>query len=315
MPRTAGLHHPGAGAAPYTAPVHFSLRCTPDPRSTDAPGERFDTDSGRATVGMTCRPTTARAPYRRRPLPLAALVPVLLLGLGGCAQPAGTDGPASAQQLAQQLEAEPGSGTGESTVAGASGTGDEAALARNALSVLDGIPIAGKTDWDGPFDRAGSFGDGWQDPDGNGCDARNDALAEAFTEVQLLRDGCRVASGVFTDPYSGQTVEFLRGPDTSDDVQVDHVVALYNAWRTGAQDLDFDERVQLANDPLNLQPTLDWVNDDKQSQDASQWLPPEEDYHCVYVARQVAVKASYGLWVTPAEHETINEVLQTCAAG
>nr|WP_244960889.1 HNH endonuclease family protein [Pseudoclavibacter chungangensis] len=128
----------------------------------------------------------------------------------------------------------------------------------------------------------------------------------------MLGDGCRVERGSFHDPYSGETVEFVRGPGTSDDVQIDHVVALYNSWRTGAQDLSFDERVALANDPLNLQPTLDWVNDEKMSQDASQWLPPSESYHCVYVARQIAVKASYELWVTAAERDAMTRVLHDC---
>ena len=191
----------------------------------------------------------------------------------------------------------------------------DAAIAADALDVLEDIEIRPRTEWDGPFDRAGSFGEGWQDPDGNGCDARNASLADAMTKVELLSDGCRVDFGVFTDPYSGETVDFHRGPDTSDRVQVDHVVALYAAWRTGAQDLTYEQRVQFANDPLNLQPTLDWVNDDKKSSSADQWLPPNEEYHCTYVSRQVAVKATYGLWVTQTEHDAMVDVLTECLAG
>ena len=187
-------------------------------------------------------------------------------------------------------------------------------VAATALDVLASLPVAPRTEWDGYFDRAGSFGEGWTDPDGNGCDARNDALRSALTDVSLLHDGCRVASGSFVDPYTGETAWFERGPESSDDVQIDHVVALYNAWRTGAQQLTFEQRVALSNDPLNLQPTLDWVNDDKQSSDASQWLPPNAAYHCTYVARQIAVKATYGLWVTRAEHDAMRDVLDDCAA-
>ncbi|KAB1650458.1 HNH endonuclease [Pseudoclavibacter endophyticus] len=197
-------------------------------------------------------------------------------------------------------------------VAAAGGDADPVGLAEAAADVLDGIAIAPRTEWDGRFDRVGSFGDGWGDPDGNGCDARNDALQQALAHAELLADGCRVASGVLDDPYTGETIAFERGPRTSEHVQIDHVVALYNAWRTGAQDLAYEERVAFANDPLNLQPTAGWANDDKQASDASQWLPPDEDYHCTYVSRQIAVKATYGLWVTQSEHDAMHGVLAAC---
>lgn len=234
---------------------------------------------------------------------LAALASVVVL-LAGCAVVAPapvSSADTSTDELAEQVGAADGAAA------------DGARLAATALDVLAGLEIAPKTEWDGHFDRQGSFGETWLDPDGNGCDARNDALRDALTDVTLLNDGCRVASGVFTDPYSGQTVDFERGPDTSDDVQIDHVVALYNSWRTGAQDLTFEERLALANDPLNLQPTLDWVNDEKASSDASQWLPPDDSYHCIYVSRQIAVKATYRLWVTQNELDAMVDVLEGCA--
>ncbi|MGO2113029.1 MAG: HNH endonuclease family protein [Pseudoclavibacter sp.] len=87
---------------------------------------------------------------------------------------------------------------------------------------------------------------------------------------------------------------------------------MFRAWRSGAQVLTYDERLLLANDPLNLQPTAGWANDDKQAADASRWLPPNEDYHCTYVARQIAVKATYDLWVTQAEHDTMVDILNGC---
>ena len=186
-------------------------------------------------------------------------------------------------------------------------------LAQQALSVLDTIPVRPKTEWDGPFDRAASFGDGWGDADGDGCNTRQEVLSQELDRVTMHRDGCRVNTGVLLDPYTGETIEFQRGERTSDRVQIDHVVALYNAWRTGAQDLTFDERVAIANDPLNLQATADWANDDKASKDASQWLPPNEAYRCTYVARQIAVKATYNLWVTPSEDDAMRAVLATCS--
>lgn len=227
--------------------------------------------------------------------------------LAGCQAPEAADAPAATPAgLLQQVE--------DVEQDGGATTDAAADLAATASEVLASIEVARKTEWDGYFDRVGSFGEGWGDPDGNGCDARNDALQAALDDVALLDDGCRVASGVFTDPYSGETVDFERGPETSDDVQIDHVVALYNAWRTGAQDLTFEERIALANDPINLQPTIDWVNDDKQASDASQWLPPDETYHCTYVSRQILVKATYGLWVTQNEHDAMRDVLDGCGA-
>ena len=178
--------------------------------------------------------------------------------------------------------------------------------------MLDTIPVAERTEWDGDFDRVASFGEGWADLDGDGCNTRQETLADDLEGIRMHRDGCRVDSGRLHDPYTGEVVDFSRGPSTSERVQIDHVVALYNAWRTGAQELSFEERVALANDPLNLQATVDWANDDKGSQDASQWLPPNGEYHCTYVARQIAVKASYGLWVTPAEDDAMRNVLATC---
>ncbi|MDO5053338.1 MAG: HNH endonuclease family protein [Pseudoclavibacter sp.] len=236
---------------------------------------------------------------RRRSAPLAVLAAAALIALSGCrAAPADTGAPATlVQELAEQ----------------GPGASPEASTARLAEQVLEGLPVRPRTEWDGPFDRKAAFGEGWTDPDGNGCDARNDALQEAMADERLLGDGCRVDRGTFTDPYSGQTVPFQRGPQSSERVQIDHVVALYNAWRTGARDWSFEQRQAFANDPINLQATLDWVNDEKKAQDASRWLPPDESYRCTYVARQIAIKASYGLWVTRAEHDAMREVLDGCA--
>lgn len=189
---------------------------------------------------------------------------------------------------------------------------EQADMAATALEVLDSIPVAERTEWDGPFDRATNFGDGWADLDGDGCNTRNEVLESQLSDVELLRDNCRVDTGVLEDPYTGETVTFQRGQHSSEKVQIDHVVAVYNAWRTGAQDLSYEERVAFANDPLNLQATQDWVNDEKMSLDASQWLPPDESYHCTYVSRQIAVKATYHLWVTPAEDAAMRDVLAEC---
>ena len=142
---------------------------------------------------------------------------------------------------------------------------------------------------------------------------RNDVLREQLTDITFKpgSNNCAVLSGVLADPYTGTTVEFVRGPGSSAQVQIDHIVALSDAWQTGAQLLDEATRRDFANDPRNLQATVGWLNQEKGDGDAASWLPPNAGYRCTYVSRIVDVKATYGLWVTPAEHDAIARVLDT----
>jgi hypothetical protein len=182
----------------------------------------------------------------------------------------------------------------------------------DAATALSTLPVKGRAPKTG-YDRE-QFGQSWRDIDRNGCDQRNDVLARDLTDVAFRPDtqSCVVQTGQLADPYSGRRVPFQRGQDTSDDVQIDHVVALSNAWQTGAQQLDPDTRERLANDPLNLMATEGAVNRAKSDSDAATWLPPASDFRCTYVARQVAVKAKYQLWVTAAERDAIARVLSDC---
>jgi hypothetical protein len=178
-----------------------------------------------------------------------------------------------------------------------------------AAAALAVLPVKGRAPKTG-YDRA-QFGQAWRDIDLNGCDQRNDVLARDLVD-EVLRGRCVVLSGILTDAYTGTTVAFLRGQTTSDDVQIDHVVALSAAWQTGAQQLDPAEREQLANDPLNLQAVEGPVNQSKGDSDAASWLPPAKTYRCTYVARQIAVKTRYRLWVTTAERDAMATVLSSC---
>ena len=149
------------------------------------------------------------------------------------------------------------------------------------------------------------------DTDGNGCDTRHDVLRRDLTEWQPLPDshGCRVATGVFESPFTGDVYAFVRHPTN---VDVDHVVALSDAWQSGAHRLPARDLVSMANDPLNLIAVEPWLNQAKGDGDAATWLPPQRAYHCEYVARQIAVKAKYGLWVKTAERDAMHRVLETC---
>ncbi|MGY1835166.1 HNH endonuclease family protein [Blastococcus sp. SYSU DS0510] len=187
-----------------------------------------------------------------------------------------------------------------------------APVAGSALAALEGVEVKGRAPRTG-YDR-GEFGPGWVDTDRNGCDTRNDVLARDLTGETTepgTRD-CVVLTGTLADPYSGRTIAFQRGQDTSDDVQIDHVVALSDAWQKGAQSWDEERRIRFANDPLNLLAVDGPLNMQKGDGDAATWLPPDGRYRCAYVARQVAVKAAYGLWVTAAERDAIARVLAGC---
>ncbi|MGY1915493.1 GmrSD restriction endonuclease domain-containing protein [Blastococcus sp. SYSU DS0973] len=205
----------------------------------------------------------------------------------------------------------PGSGDGTAATGG-SGTDGTAALTGPAPAALDGLAVKGRAARTG-YDRD-RFGAGWVDTDRNGCDTRNDVLARDLTGETFVpgTQDCVVLSGTLADPYSGRTIAFQRGQDTSDDVQIDHVVALSDAWQKGAQQWDAATRTAFANDPLNLLAVDGPLNMQKGAGDAATWLPPATSYRCAYVARQVAVKAGYGLWVTQAERNAMATVLATC---
>jgi hypothetical protein len=158
------------------------------------------------------------------------------------------------------------------------------------------------------------FGQRWADVDRNGCDTRNDILRRDL-RAPAFEPGthdCVVVSGSLVDPYSGETIAFVKGNKTSTDVQIDHVVSLADAWRTGAEQLSPQRRLEFANDPRNLLAVGDASNRTKAAHAAATWLPSNKGFRCDYVARQVAVKAEYGLWVTPAEHDAIAAILEAC---
>ncbi|WP_241522026.1 GmrSD restriction endonuclease domain-containing protein [Arthrobacter pityocampae] len=177
--------------------------------------------------------------------------------------------------------------------------------------MLETLPVKGRAPKTG-YDRE-EFGQAWADVDRNGCDTRNDMLNRDLTEIVHVNSvPCKVQSGLLDDPYTGTEIPFLRGQSTSSDVQIDHVVALSDAWQKGAQQLTADQRVALANDPLNLQATDGLTNQQKSDGDAATWVPPNKGYRCEYVARQISVKATYTLWVTQAEHDAMATVLADC---
>lgn len=152
------------------------------------------------------------------------------------------------------------------------------------------------------------FGDGWTEI--NGCNMRNLVLYRDLVDVKLT-DGCNLSEGLLLDPYSGKYINFVRGI-TSKDIEIDHVVALSNAWVTGAENMSGEERIIFANDPLELLAVSAKTNQEKSDSDAAEWLPPYKPYRCEYVSRQIDVKLKYKLWVTKLEYNAMLGTLNNC---
>ena len=184
----------------------------------------------------------------------------------------------------------------------ASGSGE---IAREALAALSTKGRAPKTGY-----KRSQFGDGWAKA--GGCDTRNVILRRDLTNAVLGDDNCKVQAGALSDPYTGQRTAFKRGANSSGAVQIDHVVALSNAWQTGAQQLSSEQRISLANDPLELLAVDGPANQQKGDGDAATWLPSNKPFRCQYIARQIAVKKKYSLWVTPPERTAMERILASC---
>jgi hypothetical protein len=179
-----------------------------------------------------------------------------------------------------------------------------------AAHLLAGLVVRGRAPMTG-YDRD-EFGQAWLDADRNGCDTRNDILNRDLRRI-VRKPGtgsCVVLEGTLPDPYTGTSTWFVRAETYS--VDIDHVVALGNAWVSGAWRSDLPTRAALANDPLNLLASDASANRSKGDGDAATWLPPNRRFRCAYVARQVSVKTKYRLSVTPAERDAMTRVLGTC---
>lgn len=204
---------------------------------------------------------------------------------------------------------ESGSGDASSPSDGNAGASNASGAAVDMLATL---PVKGRAPKTG-YART-QFGAAWSDVDHNGCDTRNDILKRDMTNVTFKpgTHDCVVKTGTLNDPYTGKTINFVRGQHTSTAVQIDHVVALSDAWQKGAQQLSADQRLQLANDPYNLLAVDGPANQQKSDSDAASWLPSNKSFRCQYVARQIGVKHKYALWVTQAEKDAMTSVLSGC---
>lgn len=178
-----------------------------------------------------------------------------------------------------------------------------------ASTVLEKLDIKGRAPKTG-YSRE-EFYKTW--PSVDGCNLRQRILKRELGDSAVLdTDKCTVISGEFDEPYTGFHLVFYEKSDLSKGLQIDHVVALSDAWQKGAQYLPKETRYEIATDPLNLLAVDSSANQSKSDGDAATWLPPNKAFRCQYVARQVSVKYKYSLWVTQAEHDTIARILETC---
>lgn len=178
-----------------------------------------------------------------------------------------------------------------------------------AIAVLESLPVKGKSPATG-YDRNKKFGNGWKDFNANKCDERQDTLKRDMSAVKF-KDAkkCQLASGILADAYTGTRIKWKVN---SGSVDIDHVVALKNAWVSGGQRLSQDQRQALANDPLNLMASQASANRSKGDANAAEWLPTNKSFRCQYVATQISVKKKYVLSVTAAEKNAMKRVLTTC---
>lgn len=176
-----------------------------------------------------------------------------------------------------------------------------------AVEILEKLEVKGRAPKTGYTREA--FYSGW--PTVEGCSLRQKIIKREFGESAIL-DGCNVVGGEFEEPYTGKYMIFKTREEISKGIQIDHVVALSDAWQKGAQYMEREIRYQIATDSLNLLAVDGLANEKKSDGDAATWLPANKKFRCQYVARQVSVKYKYGLWVTEAEKEAILRVLQNC---
>lgn len=188
----------------------------------------------------------------------------------------------------------------------AEGGSEEVEGARLAVDILELLEVKGRAPKTG-YARE-EFYSGW--PTVEGCSLRQRILKRDLGESAVL-DGCNVVAGEFNEPYTGEHMVLKERAEVSK-LQIDHVVALSDAWQKGAQYKTKEVRYEIATDPLNLLAVEGKANNQKSDGDAATWLPANKRFRCQYVARQVSVKYKYELWVTEAEKQAISRVLENC---
>jgi hypothetical protein len=153
------------------------------------------------------------------------------------------------------------------------------------------------------------FGQRWKDIDRNGCGQRDDVLARDLRDTR--RQGrCVVVAGTLTDPYTGVRVSFVKA--RAEQVQIDHVVALAEAWRSGAWAWTLQRREAFANDLAVLQASAGPVNQAKSDHDPGTWRPSDPARACTWARQVVRIKIRWGLSADRQEADALAAILTAC---
>ena len=179
----------------------------------------------------------------------------------------------------------------------------------SAIGVLQNIPV--QNERGGGYVRA--LFEHWRDIDGDGCDAREQVLKrDSVTLPQVDPYSCKVIAGDWVSPYDG-----ARWSDPTD-IDIDHVVALKEAWDSGAWAWSSATKKAYANDTSDKRTLLavtDNVNQRKSDKDPSNWTPPLKSYLCTYLGNWISVKARWGLSMDKSEWGRIKNLLNSSCAG
>jgi Protein of unknown function (DUF1524) len=232
---------------------------------------------------------------------LGAMIVVALLGYGLLS------GQISTGQLLEGLLGDGGNGE----MAATSRAAPSADVARRQLSELRVRPagsMSGYSREEFPhWSDAREFG--WKlpggTPDPESCDARDAALIRDGRE-ERVEAYCDVVNGNWFDPYGG------RSYTDPGDIDIDHIVPLANAWRSGASSWSTTERESFANAPRDLLSVDDGLNQSKGDKGPEAWKPPRKAYWCVYAKRWIGIKHYWSLSVTGAERSALKQMLGTC---
>ncbi|CAM2797201.1 HNH endonuclease family protein [Actinomyces slackii] len=231
--------------------------------------------------------------------------------------------------------------------------GDQVLGPAEALEALEALPqdSPAPESWGQGGSRKGWFGEPWLDVDGDACDTRNEILARDLVDADYSRapglqgpeeaagQGASVCpdatvwTGTLHDPYTGQTIAFQRGQETSAAVQIDHVVPLNYLYAHGAWAWPERTRLLVANDPLNLLAVDGQANQSKgacgpatcpigstetgswQTASGPGWWPPSKEFRCHYAQRFTSVASAYDLGLPDEDRQALRSTLSDCAAG
>jgi hypothetical protein len=190
------------------------------------------------------------------------------------------------------------------------GTADEARQLLTTLRVGPRRPSVG-------YERD-AFGPAWADTDGNGCNQRDDVLlrdAVPGSARYAPQGRCDhdVLAGTWVDPYTGRRLTFadLKDPAQAQALQIDHLVPLAEAWRSGASDWDASRRRSFANELAELLAADGPTNAAKGDDDPAAWRPRRE-FQCTYAIGWIATKSRWELAVDRSERRALSEMLGYC---